>query len=898
MRTQEALADSSAADISLARQPWWARALVLIYFLAGLTSISYEVLWVRMLGLQFGVSIFGVIVTVAAFMAGLGGGSLLGAAVGGKLRRPLLLLGMLEGLVALYALTMPAMFQQIDSGLGAVAENASLSHWYALQAAASFVVLFLPALAMGVGFPLILRALAGVRVSLAKVYGINTVGGAVGALLPLILLPVLGWSHALYVVVTLGFFIAIFVMILAMSLVPPLHVTLGEGGVASRVRPALSDLTLYAGIGAAALMLEVGWTRLYGMIFLRTEYVLAVILCVFLVGIGAGSLWVRSRSRPSWLAGLPLLAACFVLLGLWGFPLMAGWADRHQGYSSLASALFSQGTAIMVSTLPVTLLLGAWLPLLSNRLEEGGHVSGAWLYGANSVGAAGGALIGGFLLIPWLGTPGTIILAAVLLFGCGIALVRSTRMAMAVPLLVLLAFPVKSLPPVDKLLPATQANVRDLAVYEDALSITHVVEQDDGQRLLLADLRRMDASSDPTAVVVQQNQARLPLLLHPAPHKVLFLGLGTGISAAGALSFPQISMTAVEVSEGAIQAARNWFAPVNKDVMDKMPVIRDDARRFLRAGSSRYDVIIGDLFHPDLVGRGNLLSVQQFHRARERLAPQGIFVQWLALNQFDVRSLRIVLHSFRRVFPHALLFMDGFRLALVGPRDEWQGASNLLESVAALSPARQKGATGGEGEWTWLGRYWGPIPAGDGAVEDEWRPKIEFLLPRARYSGEVNLGGLLGYLLAIRPAVEAAEVELKIDPGQVPNFERAYIATELAVRSWRAALQGVQTEDLKAQRLLRLAYEANPRDRWISFRLADEMFLSLPQALSGGRDRRSALLAVLAVRPDHVGALKAMWRLESDEGNGKMADYYRARVLELSPLDSEVNLQGTVDQKH
>ncbi len=888
MRTQEALADS-AADLSLARHPGWARVLVSIYFLAGLTSIAYEVLWVRMLGLQFGVSIFGVIVTVAAFMAGLGGGSLMGAATSGKLRRPLLLLGILEGLVALYALAMPAIFQKIDGGLGAVAVDASLSQWYALQAAAAFLVLFLPALAMGIGFPLILRALAAARVSLAKVYGINTMGGAVGALLPLVLLPVLGWSHALYVVVTLGLFIAILVTVLAMSLVPPLPVTPGDSSAASGRRPAATDLVMYAGIGAAALMLEVGWTRLYGMIFLRTEYVLAVILCVFLIGIGAGSLWVRGRSRPSWLAGLPLLAAGFVLLGLWGFPLMAGWADRHQDYSSLSSALSSQGMAIMASTLPVTLLLGAWLPLLSNRLEEGGHVSGAWLYGANSVGAAGGALIGGFLLIPWLGTPGTLILAAGLLFGCGVTLARSARTAMAAPVLLLLAFPVMTLPPVDRLLPATQPKVRDLAVYEDALSITHVVEQDDGQRLLLADLRRMDASSDPTAVVVQQNQARLPLLLHPAPHKVLFLGLGTGISAAGALWFPEVSMTAVEVSQGAIRAARKWFAPVNKDVMSKMPVIRDDARRFLRAGSSRYDVIVGDLFHPDLVGRGNLLSVQQFRRARERLAPGGLFVQWLALNQFDVHSLRIVLRSFRQAFPHALLFMDGFRLALVGPRDAWQGASTLLDSVAALTPAQQKGATGGEGEWTWLGRYWGPIPDDDGVVEDEWRPKIEFLLPRARYNGEVDLGGVLGYLLAVRPAVEAAEEELKIDAGQAQNFERAYIATELAVRSWRAALQGVQTDSLKAQRLLRLAYEANPQDRWISFRLADEMFLSLPQALRGGRDRRSALLAVLAVRPDHVGALKAMWRLESNKGNDKMADYYRARVRELSPLDNEVN---------
>jgi spermidine synthase len=652
-------------------------------------------------------------------------------------------------------------------------------------------------------------------------------------------------------------------------------------------RPPLSELALYAGIGAAALMLEVGWTRLYGMIFLRTEYVLAVILCVFLIGLGAGSLAVRGRDRPGWLSVLPLLAAALVILGLWLFPLAAAWADRHQDYASLAAALWRQGAVIMVLTLPVTLLLGAWLPLLGNRREAGGHGAGAWLYGANSAGAAAGALVGGFLLIPWLGTMGTLILAALILLGCGAALVGARRMGIAIPLLLLLAWPVRSLPPVDRLQPATLPEARDLAVYEDALAITHVVAQRDGQRLLLADLRRMDASSDPTAVVAQQDQARLPLLLHPAPHQVLFLGLGTGISAAGALAFPLASLTAVEVSRGAIQAARRWFPPVNDDVMDRIEVVRDDARRFLRAGDERYDVIIGDLFHPDLVGRGNLLSVQQFARARARLAPGGLFVQWLALNQFDLRSLRIVLRSFGQAFPDGRLFMDGFRLALVGPRDRWPAAGEMVAAVAERPGPQQEAMTGGEGVWTWLGRYWGKIPKDAGPVEDEWRPKVEFLLPRARYSGEVDLAGLLDYLLASRPPLDQAESDLKLAPDQAARFEPAYIAAELALRSWAAGLRNSPLAEAEAQRLLRAAYEANPKDRWIGFSLADRMLESLPQAVAAGRDRRSALLAVLAVRPDHVGALKALWRLETEAGNTEQAAAYRTRVQALSPLDRE-----------
>src|SRR3569623_1174709 len=881
MRADESLAESPSDGVH-SRTPLWARFLVLIYFFAGLTSIAYEVLWVRMLGLQFGASIFGVIITVAAFMAGLGAGSLLGTVIAPRLRRPLLLFAVLEAAVALFSVARPALCQARGARLTLASADSGLGAWYGIQASAYFLVLFVPAFAMGMGFPAVLRVFIATPVNLAKVYGLNTLGGAAGALLPLVLLPALGWTAALHGVVILGGGVALLALTLALTSAPTAPVVMRRE--AARLRPGWLTLTMYAGVGAAALILEIGWTRLYGMILLRTEYVLAVILSVFLLGIGAGSLWVHARARPAWLVGLPLAAAVLALLSLWGLPLLSAWADQPRDYGSLSAALLRQGAAVALLTMPVTLLLGAWLPVLSNHLEQGGRVSGAWLYGVNAVGAAGGALLGGFVLIPWLGTTATIVVAALLLFFCGALLAPSRALLIAAPLLAVLAYPVVSMPPVYKLLPNSQADVHDLAVYEDALSITHVVEQADGQRLLLADLRRMDASSDPTAVAVQQNQARLPLLLHPAPQRVLFLGVGPGISAAGALSLPAARLTGVEISRGAIDAARQWFAPVNGDVMNKIQVVHDDARRFLRSGTAQYDVIIGDLFHPDLVGRGNLLSVQQFQRARARLAPGGVFVQWVALNQFDVRALRSVLRSFKQAVPDSLLFMDGFRLALVGLHGRGIDAGELVARIEASSPPQQQELTGGEGIWTWLGRYWGPLPSGAGPVEDEWRPQIEFLLPRARYNGDVNLAKLLDYLLALRPDVEQAAAALRIDPARVTDFERAYVGTELVVRSWEAALHEDPQAGYQAQRLLRLAYEANRSDRWFAFAVAVRMLAALPPGPAG----REALLTILTVRPDHVGALKALWRLERAAGNTAAAADYAARILKVSPLDREV----------
>ena len=852
----------------------------MLYTLSGLTSLAYEVLWVRMLSQQFGVSIFGVVITVTAFMAGLGAGSWLGERWRSRVP-PLLVFGLLEAGVAIYALFMPWMMRLLQGEMAGLAVHLQLPSWYGLQGVTSLLVLFLPAFALGIGFPLILRAAAGMAMPVGKLYGLNTLGACVGALLPLVLLPTVGWALAVQYVASLGGAVGLTALLVARRFGEPIVTPTRSHGPEIPFR----DLLAYAGIGGAALMLEVGWTRLYGMLLLRTEYVLAVILAVFLAGLALGSLGVRRYPARHWWTILPLVAAAWVVIGLWALPWLAKWADTVQ-FQSLAGALLGQGLMVAMFTFPVTLTFGAWLPLLSGRYgDEHIRAAGARLYGANALGAALGTLVAGFVLIPAVGTQGTIIIAATLIIVCALMWADKTKLVAGAAALLFAAVPLWHLPPVNSLLPVTQAGSRDVFFHEDAVSITHVVEERDGQLVLLADLQRMDASTAPAAVVSQNNQARLPLLLHPAPHNILFLGMGTGISAAGSLPFPELRRTSVELSQGAIIAADTWFEQVNQGVTGKMRVVHDDARHYLLRTQEKYDVIIGDLFHPDLVGRSSLLSVQQFSRAAARLAPGGIYVQWLALNQFDLESLSTVLRGFQRVFPGMCLFVDGFRLALVGPRSGLEGAPALLANLQRMDSDARGAATGREGPWTWLGRYWGLIDLPKGPVQDEWAPRIEFGLPAARYRGELDVASLLDWLVSRRPSLTAAEVALHIADSDREDFERAYAATELAMRSWSAEIRG---DELESQRLLRLAYDANPRDRWIAVTLADRMMATLPAVVQRGMDKRQALQAVLRIFPDDPDALRDLWRLEQAEGNTAQAAEYRARLASLSPLDKEV----------
>ncbi len=856
------------------------------YFVSGAIAICYEILWSRYLALQFGISIYGVVVTVAAFMFGLGAGSLGGNRLLCRWRRPLRVFAGLELLVALFALTMPLLFRQLGDAMTALAPLLGRGQWQFLHTLMMLVLLFVPACAMGLGFPAILHAARRQDAAVGRLYGFNALGGVLGALLPLLLLPALGWVAANSAVALVGLALAASAWWYDRRLTLMAPAAVNDDTASGAL--AWGSLLSYAAVGASALALEIAWTRLFGMVLLRTEYVLAVILASFLSGIALGSLLARRLRQRHWLGVLPVLLCATGLAGLWLYPMFSAWLEATR-FASLGGALTVQGGLLFLLTLPVTLVLGAWLPLLTAR-AGGGARTGALLYGVNSLGAGLGVLVSGWLLVPWLGTSAVVVVALLALLLLGLSWSGDRRWYAALLLLLPLAWPLWSLPPATALLPAALPDSRDLAVTEDAVGITHVIADADGQRLLLSDLQRMDASTAPEAVTLQRNQLRLPLLLHPDPHALLLLGLGTGISASVLNDFPLVDATAVELSAGAIAAAATWFKPVNHGVLDRLHVVRDDARHFLMAASGPYDLILGDLFHPDLAGRGALLSRQQFSRAGQLLAPGGLFVQWLSLNQFDLASLQSVLATFADSFPRNYLFLDGFRVAMVGVREGTIDAAALATRYAALPVAQQQALSGGEGLWTWLGRYLGPIPGVAVPLQDEWAPVIEYRLPRARYAGALDVASVSAWLASQRVSGEQARRQLRIPEAAAGDFDRARQATAQAHQGWLAIFTGGQRA---GQIMLQQALQQNAADHWIAAALAQALWDQLAQARRQGADvqqvfghgEAEVLAAVLKLQSDHPQALKALWRQAQAQGQDAEAAAYRARLQAIAPLD-------------
>ena len=177
--------------------------------------------------------------------------------------------------------------------------------------------------------------------------------------------------------------------------------------------------------GAAGLFYESVWSRYLSLFVGHGAYAQVIVLVIFLGGMALGALLVSRRSArlEDPLYGYAVIEVLVGLVGLVFHDLIyvpvTGWA-----YDSLFPALgggatvgLAKWTLAGLLILPQSIMLGATFPLMSAGLirrapgKPGSVLS--ILYFTNSLGAAAGVLIAGFVLVKVAGLPGTLLAAAI-----------------------------------------------------------------------------------------------------------------------------------------------------------------------------------------------------------------------------------------------------------------------------------------------------------------------------------------------------------------------------------------------------------------------------------------------------------------------------------------------------
>ena len=643
-------------------------ALVPIVAASGFAGLGYEIVWIRQLSLALGTDMMAVLGSVAGFFAGLALGAF---ALDGPIRRarsPRNVYAILEAVIGLWGLVsiwlLPAAGRAFAPLLGT--EPAPVLLWAASFALPTLVLL--PAtVAMGgtlTALERLVRAARGnARVS-AGVYGANTAGAVIGTLCStFVLIPAVGLSGTLACLAGVNALCTLGTLMLGSASGHGLadaedlrRHTIGGRRLA---------ITLFA-TGLLGIAFEVLVVRLAAQVMQDTVYTFAGLLAAYLVGTAAGGLiWQRAGSGTrdasldanlGWLlsgTATACLATAFLV------PSIAGIAETAAD-AGIAGEL---AVAMALFLLPST-AMGALFGLLAQRVRDRRGSLG-WAVGINSVGAAMAPLLTAQALLPAFGA-WTALIPVALGYLLLLPFRRAALVWCAVPALAGLVLWVRPTPSLIRVPPGGTL----LAVREGPMVTASVVDDASGARYLEVNGRfRMGGTS---SVRSDYRQAMLPLLLHPAPHRALFLGVGTGATVVGGAHLPGVAVHGVELSREVVELLP-WFAnPAAAGAAP--PVTVADARRYVAADNDAYDVIVADLFHPALDGSGTLYTVEHFAAVKRRLAAGGVFCQWLPLYQLDLPSLRAIVAAFLAVYPNGSAWLNHYSvrtpmLALIGPTD-------------------------------------------------------------------------------------------------------------------------------------------------------------------------------------------------------------------------------------
>jgi len=183
--------------------------------------------------------------------------------------------------------------------------------------------------------------------------------------------------------------------------------------------PRAAFYVLFTASGFAGLIYESIWTHYLKLFLGHAAYAQSLVLIVFMGGLAAGSAWCgRISTRiPNPLLGYALVEAIIGVFALVFHDVFV--AATNWSHASLLPMLGSEWLALAAKLgvsslliLPQSVLLGMTFPLMSAGLVRAHPASSgesvAMLYFTNSLGAALGVLASGFVLIAWVGLPGTL----------------------------------------------------------------------------------------------------------------------------------------------------------------------------------------------------------------------------------------------------------------------------------------------------------------------------------------------------------------------------------------------------------------------------------------------------------------------------------------------------------
>jgi len=696
--------------------------LRMLFLASGCAALIYEVVWFHLLRLVIGASAISVGIVLAAFMGGMFLGSLLFARYVPRARDPVRVYAMLEIGVGAFGLAMPILLPAVRYIYIGLVGYGPLG--IALRAVVAAVLLLPPTALMGATLPAIARRYAHGRRGQSKLSGLyaaNTIGAVVGCLL-----------SAFYLLAVWDVWVAT---------IAAAVINFGIGGLGLRLGrvsadpsesepvpppalggPARDPRAIYiaAGLsGLTALGAQVVWTRLLTLLFGATVYAFAIILAVFLAGLGIGSALAarflrRGQNAVKGLvfSQLGLIPSIFVAAYLLAEVLPYG---SPPAWTPLAALHAQHVLRAIVVILPGAIFWGMGFPYALAAANAGSDDTGrssGHVYAANTVGAILGAIGISFWAIPAYGTQ---LAQRLLVLGAGLSatiLIAAIRKPAALAIgaarrplspvwpLVACALAAAFLPGLPTMFKAHGRYIWWITpadkypyVSEGAASTVAVHIAPDGYSNFHVS-GRVEATNNPNDLRTERLIGHLSGLLHPHPESVLVVGMGAGITAGSLTLYPEVKRIVICEIEPRVVGAAQQFTRENYGALTnpKVEVVFDDARHFLATTREKFDIITSDPIHPWVRGNSILFSREYYAIVKDHLKPGGLASQWVPLYETNEAAIKIQMKTFVDAFPdgtvwNTIITGKGYDVVLVGGAEPMHLDAGMIQRRMDFTPA-------------------------------------------------------------------------------------------------------------------------------------------------------------------------------------------------------------------
>ena len=707
--------------------------LIVLFVGSGCAALIYEIVWFQLLQLVIGSSAISLGILLGTFMGGMCLGSVLLPGAVSSRQHPLRVYASLEAGIGVLGLLILVGMPLIGGLYTAWAGEGMTSVF--VRAIVAGVCLLPPTMLMGATLPAISRWVKATPEGVAWLgffYGGNIVGGVAGSLAAgFYLLRVYDVNVATFVAVAINAIVAGTAYLVAGKA----EYEEDAASVAQAFRPAgegspqglrYRNAAVYVAIalsGMTALASEVVWTRLLSLHFGATVYTFALILAVFLVGLGVGStvasLVARDRAAARRGLGWCQLFLCGAIA--WAAYQLTESLTYWPINPSISTSPWYTFQLDMVRcqwvVLPGAILWGASFPLalaaVASSEQDAARLAGG-VYAANTVGAIAGSLITSFALIPWIGSSHTeqaiIIvsaLSALLMLEPALSAARNSELrtensepetrnpkpgtaswsvagtlvlALAMVAAGLLARSVHELPGLLVAYgryAATRTGQADIIYVGEGLNATVAVSELSNGVRNYHNAGKVQASSEPQDMRLQRMLGHMTTLLPRQTKKVLVIGCGAGVTAGAVSIDPALEHeTIAEIEPLVPRVVSTYFAENNFDVVrnPKVHVRIDDARHFVETTNEKFDAITSDPLDPWVKGAAMLYTQEFFEMAKRHLNAGGVMTLFVQLYESNEAAVKSEIATFLDVFPNGVVWGNtsegkGYDLVLLGPAE-------------------------------------------------------------------------------------------------------------------------------------------------------------------------------------------------------------------------------------